>query len=66
MIYKVDERLDELLDIQNEIVQVEKTLPVISTSHTREENKSSRKRFWKKTYFRQRSFKNKNLMLSIK
>ena len=41
MIYKVDQRLDDLLDIQNEIVQVEKTLPVISTSHTREENKSS-------------------------
>ena len=41
MIYKVDERLDDLLDIQNEIVQVEKTLPFISSSQDRDANKSS-------------------------
>ena len=41
MIDKVDERLDELLDIQSEIVQVERTLPVLSTNQDREANKSS-------------------------
>ena len=29
---KVDQKLDELLDIQGEIVQVEKSLPSISSS----------------------------------
>ena len=37
----VDEKLDELLDIQGEIVKVEKNLPTLAQSKFREEEQSS-------------------------
>ena len=38
---KVDEKLDELLDIKSEIVEVEKQLPVIKNSTSTDEEKES-------------------------
>ena len=38
MTSKVDEKLDELLDIQGEIVEVEKNLPILSTKNSSELN----------------------------
>ncbi|SVD87969.1 uncharacterized protein METZ01_LOCUS440823, partial [marine metagenome] len=39
---KVDEKLDELLDIQGEIVEVEKNLPTITQSgHSKTEEQTS-------------------------
>ncbi len=38
---KVDEKLDELLDIQGEIVKVEKSLPILGKSEFRGQEQTS-------------------------
>ena len=39
---KVDQKLDELLDIQGEIIEVEKNLPILSKSeHSKQEEQNS-------------------------
>ena len=52
MISKVDERLDELLDIQGEIVEVEKRLPTLAKgSYTKQEEQSSDYKYSREVFY---------------
>jgi hypothetical protein len=49
---KVDEKLDELLDIQGEIVEVEKKLPTLTTSsHSVQEEQSSDYKYSREVFY---------------
>ena len=49
---KVDEKLDELLDIQGEIVKVEKNLPTLSkTSHSKNEEQTSDYKYSREVFY---------------
>ena len=47
----VDEKLDELLDIQGEIVKVEKNLPVIAKSEFRGEEQTSDYKYSRENFY---------------
>ena len=47
----VDEKLDELLDIQGEIVKVEKNLPSVSTSKFRDEEQDSDYKYSRNVFY---------------
>ena len=47
----VDEKLDELLDIQGEIVKVEKNLPTLAQSKFREEEQSSDYKYSREVFY---------------
>jgi hypothetical protein len=52
MISKVDERLDELLDIQGEIVEVEKRLPTLAKgNYTKQEEQSSDYKYSREVFY---------------
>ena len=49
---KVDERIDELLDIQGEIVEVEKRLPTLAKgNYTKEEEQSSDYKYSREVFY---------------
>ena len=48
---KVDEKLDELLDIKSEIVEVEKQLPVIKNSTSTDEEKESDYKYSRQVFY---------------
>ena len=49
---KVDERIDELLDIQGEIVEVEKRLPTLAKgSYTKQEEQSSDYKYSREVFY---------------
>ena len=48
---KVDEKLDELLDIKSEIVEVEKQLPVIKNSTCTDEEKESDYKYSRQVFY---------------
>ena len=49
---KVDEKLDELLDIQGEIVKVEKKLPTLTTSsHSTQEEQTSDYKYSREVFY---------------
>ena len=49
---KVDERIDELLDIQGEIVEVEKRLPTLAKgNYTKEEEQSSDYKYRREVFY---------------
>jgi len=49
---KVDQKLDELLDIQGEIVEVEKRLPVLSKSnHSKSEEQNSDYKYSREVFY---------------
>ena len=49
---KVDQKLDELLDIQGEIVEVEKRLPVLSkTNHSKQEEQNSDYKYSREVFY---------------
>ena len=52
MTSKVDEKLDELLDIQGEIVEVEKRLPILSKSnHSKQEEQNSDYKYSREVFY---------------
>ena len=52
MTSKVDEKLDELLDIQGEIVEVEKNLPILSKSmHSKQEEQNSDYKYSREVFY---------------
>ena len=52
MTIKVDEKLDELLDIQGEIVEVEKNLPILSKSmHSKQEEQNSDYKYSREVFY---------------
>ena len=52
MTSKVDEKLDELLDIQGEIVEVEKNLPILSNSmHSKQEEQNSDYKYSREVFY---------------
>ena len=52
MISKVDEKLDALLDIQGEIVEVEKNLPTLTKgNHTKNEEQSSDYKYSREVFY---------------
>ena len=49
---KVDEKLDELLNIQGEIVEVEKNLPILSKSmHSKQEEQNSDYKYSREVFY---------------
>jgi len=49
---KVDQKLDELLDIQGEIVEVEKNLPILSKSmHSKQEEQNSDYKYSREVFY---------------
>ena len=49
---KVDQKLDELLDIQGEIVEVEKNLPTLSkTNHSKQEEQNSDYKYSREVFY---------------
>tara|TARA_Y100001963_G_scaffold95931_1_gene132043 strand:- start:1613 stop:2020 length:408 start_codon:yes stop_codon:yes gene_type:complete len=48
---RVDEKLDELLDIQGEIVEVEKKLPTITKSNSKHEEQSSDYKYSREVFY---------------
>ena len=52
MTSKVDEKLDELLDIQGEIIEVEKRLPILSKSeHSKQEEQNSDYKYSREVFY---------------
>ena len=52
MTSKVDEKLDELLDIQGEIVEVENNLPILSKSmHSKQEEQNSDYKYSREVFY---------------
>jgi len=52
MTSKVDEKLDELLNIQGEIVEVEKRLPILSKSnHSKQEEQNSDYKYSREVFY---------------
>ena len=49
---KVDQKLDELLDIQGEIIEVEKNLPILSKSeHSKQEEQNSDYKYSREVFY---------------
>ena len=49
---KVDQKLDELLDIQGEIIEVEKRLPILSKSnHSKQEEQNSDYKYSREVFY---------------
>ena len=48
---KIDEKLDDLLDIQGEIVKVEKSLPVLGTTEFRGEEQDSDYKYSREVFY---------------